>query len=65
MPKMKTHSGTKKRVRMTGTGKLKLKAAARRHLLLRKASVQKRGAQDTIMSKSDMKRMKKLLPYGA
>jgi large subunit ribosomal protein L35 len=32
MPKMKTHSGAKKRFRVTGSGKLMREQANRRHL---------------------------------
>ncbi|MBU2567405.1 MAG: 50S ribosomal protein L35, partial [Elusimicrobia bacterium] len=33
MPKLKTHSGAKKRFRFTGTGRIKYKKAGLRHLL--------------------------------
>ena len=35
MPKMKTHSGTAKRVRVTGSGKLRREMTGRRHLLVK------------------------------
>ena len=38
MPKNKTHSGMKKRVKVTGTGKLLTERAGKRHLLERKSS---------------------------
>ena len=38
MPKMKTHSGAKKRFRVTGTGKLMRRRAGRNHLLEHKSS---------------------------
>ena len=38
MPKMKTHSGAKKRFRITGTGKVMREQAGGRHLLERKSS---------------------------
>ncbi len=38
MPKNKTHSGMKKRVKVTGTGKLLTEQAGKRHLLERKSS---------------------------
>ena len=37
MPKMKTHSGAKKTFRVTGTGKIMLERAGKRHLLERKS----------------------------
>ena len=38
MPKMKTHSGAKKRFRVTGSGKIMHERAGKRHLLERKSS---------------------------
>lgn len=62
MPKNKTHSGTKKRVRVTGSGKLMREKANARHLLEHKSSTRKRRlGSDADVSKSDAKRMKKLL----
>ncbi len=42
MPKNKTHSGIKKRVRRTGSGKLMREQANKRHLLEHKRSTRKR-----------------------
>ena len=62
MPKNKTHSGTKKRVRVTASGKLMREKAGARHLLEHKSSTRKRRlGSDTDVSKADAKRMKKLL----
>src|SRR5699024_1524262 len=62
MPKNKTHSGTKKRVRVTGSGKLMREKANARHLLEHKSSTRKRRlGSDTDVAKADVKRMKKLL----
>jgi len=38
MPKQKTHSGAKKRIKITGSGKLLREHAGKRHLLERKSS---------------------------
>ena len=38
MPKMKTHSGAKKRFRVTGSGKIMREKANKRHLLEGKSS---------------------------
>ena len=38
MPKMKTHSATKKRFKITGTGKVAFKKSGRGHLLSSKNS---------------------------
>jgi large subunit ribosomal protein L35 len=62
MPKNKTHSGTKKRVRVTGSGKLMREKANARHLLEHKGSNRKRRlGSDTNVAASDAKRVKKLL----
>ena len=42
MPKMKTHSGAKKRFKLTGSGKVKCKRAGMRHILTKKSSKWKR-----------------------
>ena len=41
MPKMKTHSGAKKRFKVTGTGKIKRKNAYKSHILTKKSTKQK------------------------
>ena len=62
MPKMKTHSGAKKRFRVTGTGKVMREQANRRHLLEVKASKRKRRlAADVTASPADVKKVKRLL----
>jgi large subunit ribosomal protein L35 len=62
MPKMKTHSGAKKRFKITGTGKVMAEHAGKRHLLEVKPSKRTRrqsgrGELDPV----EAKRMKKLL----
>jgi large subunit ribosomal protein L35 len=62
MPKFKPHSGMKKRVKITGKGKLRREQANRRHLLEHKASTRTRRLDGTVeVSKADTKRVKKLL----
>jgi large subunit ribosomal protein L35 len=62
MPKQKTHSGTKKRIKVTGTGKLMREKAGKRHLLERKSSkLTRRLTGTTEVSKADTKAIKKLL----
>lgn len=64
MPKMKTHKGAAKRFRITGTGKLKRGHAFRSHILTKKSSKTKRHLRKGgYVSKSQLKVMKKLLPY--
>ena len=62
MPKMKTHSGTSKRVRVTGTGKLRRQKAGRRHIMEKKSSrVTRRLEGTTEVAKNDAGRIKRLL----
>jgi large subunit ribosomal protein L35 len=62
MPKMKTHSGAKKRFRITGTGKVMREQAGGRHLLEGKSSKKMRSiADDVELSKPDAKTARKLL----
>ncbi len=62
MPKMKTHSGAKKRFRVTGTGKVMREQANRRHLLEVKPSKRtRRLAADVTASPADVKKIKRLL----
>jgi large subunit ribosomal protein L35 len=62
MPKMKTHSGAKKRVRVTGSGKLMRERTNRRHLLEGKSSKRtRRLALDVPLSDADTRKAKKLL----
>jgi large subunit ribosomal protein L35 len=62
MPKTKTHSGAKKRFRLTATGKLRGRSAFSSHILEKKSAKRKRrlGAPAEI-AKSDQKRVKTLL----
>ena len=62
MPKMKTHSGSAKRFRISGTGKIMRLRANRRHYLEHKPSTLTRRLAGTVeMAPSDAKRIKKLL----
>ena len=62
MPKMKTHSGAKKRFKLTGTGKVKRQQANRRHYLDHKSSrLTRRLASDQIVAPGDAKVIKKML----
>ena len=56
MPKMKSHSGTKKRFRRTGTGKLMRAKAFKSHILTKKTAKRKRNfRQETEISSADKK----------
>jgi large subunit ribosomal protein L35 len=56
MPKMKTKSGAKKRFRVTGSGKVKVKQSHMRHMQMNKPKSMKRKAKgQTIMAECDAK----------
>jgi large subunit ribosomal protein L35 len=62
MPKNKTHSGTKKRVKVTGSGKLMHAGSGKRHNLESKPTSRTRrldGSKE--IAKVDVPRMRKLL----
>jgi large subunit ribosomal protein L35 len=62
MPKAKTHSGTAKRFRRTGTGKILRQKANRRHLFEHKPTKRtRRLAGRTEVSANDVKRVKAML----
>jgi large subunit ribosomal protein L35 len=62
MPKQKTHSGTKKRFKLTGTGKVMKQQAGMRHNLEVKSSKRKRSLnQEQVLAPQDAKVIKKLL----
>jgi len=62
MPKMKTHSGSAKRFRLTGTGKVIRRRANMNHLLEHKASRRtRRLSREMTLAPSDVKKIKKLL----
>jgi large subunit ribosomal protein L35 len=62
MPKQKTHSGASKRIRVTGSGKLRRQKAGRRHLLEKKSSKLTRRLEGTTeVAANDVRRVKRLL----
>ena len=64
MPKMKTHRGMAKRVKITGSGKVKRHHAFARHLLGSKSMKRKRNLRHSVvMSPADAQVVKKMLPY--
>jgi large subunit ribosomal protein L35 len=65
MPKMKTHSGAKKRFRKTAKGKLRGRRAYSSHILEKKSPGRKRRmARPSVISPADRKRVNKLLVKG-
>jgi large subunit ribosomal protein L35 len=62
MPKTKTHSATKKRFGLTGSGKLRRRRAFKSHLLEHKPAKRKRHLRKgAAVAKADTKGVKRLL----
>ena len=62
MPKIKSHSGAKKRLWRTGSGKLAFTRRGRRHLLQQKSKRQKRIPRTVIANRRDLRRLSSLVP---
>lgn len=61
---IKTRSGTKKRVKITGTGKIILGQANKRHLLSNKSKKsKKRNKYGLVVSKTEVKQIRNQLPH--
>jgi len=63
MPKLKSHSGAKKRIRRTGSGKLAMKRHSRNHLLQQKSKRQKRMNRTVVLHSTNYANVAPLLPY--
>ena len=64
MPKMKTHRGSAKRFKRTGTGQLKRGRAYTSHLFANKSTKAKRHLRKaSLVSSGDYKRIKQMLTY--
>jgi large subunit ribosomal protein L35 len=63
MPKMKSHSGARKRFKVTGSGKVKRGRANHSHILTQKDPKRKRRLRQatTIATKGEEKTLKRLL----
>ena len=62
MPKLKSHSGAKKRFNLTKTGKVKRAKAFKSHILSKKSTKRKRGfRQETEIAAADRKVIKSRL----
>lgn len=62
MPKMKTNAGAKKRLSLTGSGKIKRKHAFKSHILTKKSTKRKRNLTYAgLVDKADEKNAKLLL----
>jgi large subunit ribosomal protein L35 len=66
MPKTKSHSGAKKRFKVTGSGKVRGRHAFTSHIKEKKSPKRKRGLnRPAILGERDTKRVKRLLGLGA
>ena len=64
MPKLKSHSGAKKRFKITARGKVRHKKAGARHLLQGMSASRSRSLRrPTTTTKTEAKVIKRLLPY--
>ena len=64
MPKIKTHSGAKKRFKLTKTGKVMRAHAYKSHILNKKTTKRKRNLRKTVTADvTNTATIKKLIPY--
>lgn len=64
MPKLKTHRGVAKRIKLTARGKVKRARAYHSHLLSSKSPKRKRNlAKTTLVHAAQEKTIKSLVPY--
>jgi large subunit ribosomal protein L35 len=64
MPKIKTHSGAKKRFKLTKTGKVKRSHAFTSHILTKKSTKRKRGLRaGAYADETNAATVKRLIPY--
>ncbi|MSS60109.1 50S ribosomal protein L35 [Fusobacterium sp. FSA-380-WT-2B] len=65
MPKMKTHRGARKRIKVTGTGKFVIKHSGKSHILTKKDRKRKNNLKrDFVVTETLTRHMQALLPYG-
>ena len=64
MPKLKTHSGAKKRFNLTKNGKVKRAHAFKSHILTKKTTKRTRHLRATTYAdQTDVDAIKKMIPY--
>ena len=64
MPKMKSHSGAKKRFSLTATGKVKRGHQGKSHILSKKTSKRKRRLRTTTsVAQTQERTIKSIIPY--
>ena len=65
MPKLKTHKGAKRRLKITGTGKVMHRKGQISHLRKRKSKRAKRQIDKMLMASDPMQKIgRQLMPYG-
>ncbi len=64
MPKIKTHTGAKKRFKLTKNGKVKRAHAFKSHILNKKTTKRKRNLRKQVTAdKTNTAQIKRLIPY--
>lgn len=64
MPKLKTHSGSKKRFKVTATGKVKRYQGYKNHILTKKSTKRKRNLRKGVIANdANAATIKQMLPY--
>ncbi|MBN1891549.1 MAG: 50S ribosomal protein L35 [Clostridiales bacterium] len=64
MPKQKTHSSSKKRFKVTATGKILRSQAFRRHILSKRPTKRMRHLRGSVVvSPTDAKVIRSMIPY--
>ena len=64
MPKIKTHSGAKKRFKLTKTGQVKRAHAYKSHILNKKTTKRKRNLRTSVIADvTNVAKVKKMIPY--
>ena len=64
MRKIKTHSGAKKRFKLTKTGKVKRAHAFKSHILNKKTTKRKRNLRKVVTADvTNVAKIKKMIPY--
>jgi len=61
---MKTHSSSKKRYKVSGSGKIRRAQAFKKHILTKKTSKRKRNLRKIVeLSPANVKKVRQLIPY--
>ncbi len=64
MPKMKTHKGAARRIKVTGTGKFMSRKGSISHRMTRKSNAARAAGDEMfVVARPNQRMLKKLLPY--